>query len=335
MNDIEKERDLVGAPDLQLNAPADLPLPHRPQSHISETESGKIFGRVLSSDWILRDVPPPDYGVDCELELAPQNRVTGKKTLIQLKAMESIPWNRDHSFSFSGVKATTSGYWHHCDLPVFIVLVDLAEGRVFYSPAKSYIRTQFANLLAEKPIAYRFHMHREIKDQENFPFYNDFYRERMLPDRDRALNELGDFQQRFFEFHLRNHRRDNQMLVEGEERPRALLELLLAVESLAHRLDETLNLYTAEREIFKRWKEERRYPGVMTEGDLTQFLDQIDKTLTRLVSRARAIVLKAEKDFWAHRDPTLVERIGALPTLSAAENTRAVYMSMKPTSRWW
>ncbi|ABO54994.1 DUF4365 domain-containing protein [Burkholderia vietnamiensis] len=311
---------------------ADLPLPQRPKSHISESESGKIFGRLLSPDWIIRDVPPPDYGVDCELELAPKNRVTGQKTLIQLKAMASIPWNKDQSFSFSGVKPTTSAYWHQCDLPVFLVLVDLAEERAFYSPAKSYIRTQFKALLDQKPITYRFQAFREIKTpHEHWPFLGAFFRERMLGERDRALAELPDFQRRFFEFHLRNAWRANSMVVEGDERPRALFDLLQATESLANRLDETMHLYTVDRELFKRWKETRVAPTPMTEGDMTQWLEQIDRTLTRLVRRARALVLKFEKDYWARQDPSLVERIGALSIQSAADNNRSAY---RLSPRW-
>jgi hypothetical protein len=97
MEEIEKTCSMPG-PGL----PDDLPLPHRPQSHISESASGKIFRRAMSPDWIIRDVPPPDYGVDFELEWAPNNRVKGQKALIQLKGTTSIPWNQDNTFSFSG-----------------------------------------------------------------------------------------------------------------------------------------------------------------------------------------------------------------------------------------
>jgi hypothetical protein len=233
------------------------------------------------------------------------------------------------------VKATTSGYWHHCDSPVFLVLVDLTEERVFYSSAKSYIRTQYGALLAGKAISYRFLRANEIRDQGNFPFFNAFHRERTLPDRDQALSEIVDFQSRFFEFHWRNHRRDSQMLVEGEERPRVLLDLLLAAEHLAYRFGRSLSLDTTDAPIFKRWKQERRYPGEMSEGVLTHFLDQIDRTLGQLILRARAIVLRDEGDYWAHRDQALVERISTMPTRSAAENTRAIYMrSGSPGSRW-
>jgi Domain of unknown function (DUF4365) len=301
---------------------SDLPLPKRPENHIVESDSETIFRSLLPREWLVKDARQPDYGIDLQIEWTGGNVMSAMTGLIQLKGTHSIPWNSKGECFRSDIETSTSNYWLQQDLPVFIVLVDLSEKRAFYSVAKTQIREQYAKLRKDKSISYKFTKDHAEFIEGHYPFYADFFHERKLKDRDAAIRELSRFQADFFEFHLANYQHEGYMQVDSEEKIRCLFDFLADAEKMASPLRTRLMLYTDHEKIYPIWKKERRYPGTMTQWDMTLWLDQIDATLTQLIRRTKGVVLNWEKDYWAVVDPTLVERVANLKSHSAQANTR-------------
>lgn len=312
---------------------SDLPLPKRPESHIIESESETVFRSLLAKEWLVKDARQPDYGIDLQIEWAGDNVVSAMTGLIQLKGTRSIAWNSKDECFRTDIKTSTSNYWLQQDLPVFLVLVDLSEKRAFYSLVKTQIREQYAKLLADKPINYRFTRDHAEFIEGHQPFFADFFHERKLKDRDAAIRELSRFQADFFDFHLANYQHEGYMQVDSEEKIRCLFDFLADAEKMALPLRTHLMLYTDNQKIYPIWKKERRYPGTMTQWDMTLWLDQLDATLTQLIRRAKSIVLQWEKDYWAAVDPLLVERIATLKSYSAQANTREARKLPNPWRR--
>jgi len=56
----------------------------RPEQHITETKSKRIFERLAPPEWVTREINP-DYGVDYLIEIFKDNASTGKNFFVQLK----------------------------------------------------------------------------------------------------------------------------------------------------------------------------------------------------------------------------------------------------------
>lgn len=63
-------------------------LPKRPRSHILEDISRiHVKSAIVENGWVVRDVSP-DYGIDFEVEILKNGRVTGRRFSVQLKATD-------------------------------------------------------------------------------------------------------------------------------------------------------------------------------------------------------------------------------------------------------
>lgn len=60
-------------------------LPMRPSSHVLEVNSRRFFDNVKPETWILEE-PRRDYGIDLEVRICEEEKVTNFKFLVQLKA---------------------------------------------------------------------------------------------------------------------------------------------------------------------------------------------------------------------------------------------------------
>jgi hypothetical protein len=76
---------------------------------------------MIPSNWVFREIRP-DYGVDCEVELATtRGELTGDRLFFQVKASRS----RRQSFRVSN---RTLIYWHALPAPVIFVFVHVTSG---------------------------------------------------------------------------------------------------------------------------------------------------------------------------------------------------------------
>ncbi|MFM0151970.1 DUF4365 domain-containing protein [Paraburkholderia sediminicola] len=318
--------DSTNSNDPDDSNPENLLFPQRPENHITETEARKILENRLSRNWIVRPVPPPDYGLDFELEWTAHNKVTGLRAVVQSKGTESIPWTLEESFSYSKIKPSTTNYWLENDVPVFIVLSDLSDGRAYFSPAKTYIRANYQKVLENKSIPYRFYPYREVGENGGDDFMSSFLKERRITERDAALRELPRFHQSFMNLHFGFYRRDGHMPVADPERERELLDLARDCERFCS-LFEWHFLFRPERAFFEAWKSKGSYPAEMLERDFSEWLDRIDDGLAGALAAAKRLVGATEKAYWAARHADVAERILRLSGTTAKTLSREARLS--------
>jgi Domain of unknown function (DUF4365) len=78
-----------------------MKLPKRPDTHVTEAESWRLFQAIAPNEWIVREVSERDYGIDAYIELASKDGlVTGDLLSVQLKGatwrqtpVGSFEWN--------------------------------------------------------------------------------------------------------------------------------------------------------------------------------------------------------------------------------------------------
>ncbi len=107
-----------------------------PRRSYDPTECGGIalvenlFRSQLEWDW--REQPPPDVGVDAQVEIVVEGRLSGKLLGIQVKAGRSyLDEKVDTGFVYRGNKEHLD-YWSDHSLPVIIVLCDLEHGTAYW-----------------------------------------------------------------------------------------------------------------------------------------------------------------------------------------------------------
>jgi tetratricopeptide (TPR) repeat protein len=76
---------------------------------------------IISLEWMWREQPNLDYGIDGQMEICDQKRPTGKLIAIQSKGGESYLFcKKDGSFTLQ-LKMNHLRYWHGYALPVIVV----------------------------------------------------------------------------------------------------------------------------------------------------------------------------------------------------------------------
>ncbi len=94
-----------------------------------ETQSDKIFSNQVPDEWIYRKIER-DYGLDREIEIVIEGKVTGKTLLVQLKSSKSIDVSGD--FIHFPIETDKLNYYMERDVPVFLVFVDLNTKKCWY-----------------------------------------------------------------------------------------------------------------------------------------------------------------------------------------------------------
>jgi len=113
----------------------------RPDTHVLEEESRRAFRIMLPSEWIVRD-KNPDYGIDMEVEVVKEKKVTNEVFWVQIKATENIV--HSHGVIPFSIETKHLKYYEHCRLPVIVVLWVKPEGTFYYLFVQQYIREKLS-----------------------------------------------------------------------------------------------------------------------------------------------------------------------------------------------
>jgi len=99
----------------------------RPEQHITETKSQRIFESIVPIDWVCRDIKP-DYGIDFLVEIFEKGESTGKTFFVQLKGSTQTISNNtfEKQFTVDNLK-----YYNSLALPVLIVCVSVETEQVW------------------------------------------------------------------------------------------------------------------------------------------------------------------------------------------------------------
>ncbi len=109
-----------------------------------ETTSDKIFSRQVPDEWLYRKIEL-DYGLDREIEIAINGKLTGKTLLIQLKSSATIR-KEDNLVKYS-IETNKLQYYLERDVPVILILVDIQKEICYWLFVQEYI---FENLNSKK-----------------------------------------------------------------------------------------------------------------------------------------------------------------------------------------
>ena len=71
-----------------------MDLPKRPSQHVTSEQAVSLLKAVLPREWIVREQPAGDYGIDVEIELA-ANTVSGLIFKGQVKGHQEVKWKSD------------------------------------------------------------------------------------------------------------------------------------------------------------------------------------------------------------------------------------------------
>lgn len=99
----------------------------RPEQHIIETKSQRIFERIVPVEWVCREIKP-DYGVDYLVEIFENNKSTGKTFFVQLKG--STQEIKNETFE-KQITTDNLKYYNLLALPVIIICVSVTTEKIW------------------------------------------------------------------------------------------------------------------------------------------------------------------------------------------------------------
>lgn len=99
----------------------------RPDQHITETKSQRIFERIVPVEWVFREIKP-DYGVDYLVEIFENNLSTGKTFFVQLKGATQEIKNNVFEKQFT---TDNLDYYNSLALPVMIICVSVTTEQIW------------------------------------------------------------------------------------------------------------------------------------------------------------------------------------------------------------
>lgn len=111
-----------------------MDLPKRTIQQQHEAESYAILLYKLRKVGIFRNLCENDYGIDFEIELVSNGKVTGKYIKIQVKSSENLkPRKKDKVLTISGIKQSTLAYWAELSFStnVLVYAVDLSNENIY------------------------------------------------------------------------------------------------------------------------------------------------------------------------------------------------------------
>ena len=109
-------------------------LPQRPDAHVTGEQAVLALRNALPAHWIFRECPP-DYGIDCEIEIVAANgEVLGAVVKGQVKGRGVT-----HTSNGVSVSANSVRYWLALPVPVIIVRVTVEPPSVQWLDVRDYL----------------------------------------------------------------------------------------------------------------------------------------------------------------------------------------------------
>lgn len=99
----------------------------RPEQHITERKSQRIFENIVPVEWVCRDIKP-DYGVDYLVEVFDKNQSTGKTFFVQLKGSTQKISNNIFEKQFT---VKNLEYYSSLSIPVLIICVSVTNKKIW------------------------------------------------------------------------------------------------------------------------------------------------------------------------------------------------------------
>jgi hypothetical protein len=103
--------------------------------------------RLERDGWVVRRQDgDSDFGIDCEIEIVDENRVTGRLMKAQVKSSETV--NFTNGETSVQVRTSTYNLWRETPLPTVLFLVDTNSGAIYWTPALAHYPAEGTQSLA-------------------------------------------------------------------------------------------------------------------------------------------------------------------------------------------
>ncbi len=279
-----------------------MQFPIRTSEHIKDSNGWRALLNKTPQEWIIRDVTERDYGIDSYIEIIPPSgAVTGDLCSIQLKSSEKVKWVNDKAI-LSRVKKSTINYWMNLPVPVFLVLADINEKRVYYCPVKSFIRRHYAKFLngGTKSLSFNFRKEFQFGNEIGDSIFKTLYfREKHFS---QVITYMSDFLihcKEYLEFIVFNQGRDCFLSVEPESEV-----MLIHIYRCCMFLAEFLNIEWKVQDLSEAYKKDREtwknYSPSYSMHEMTFDIlaKEIQPIFLEVVRKSKDIITKEEKDYW-------------------------------------
>lgn len=278
-----------------------MKLPERPNQHITETSSFKIFSNTIPDSWIIREITERDYGIDCYIELVnAKNQVTGELISIQLKGLEGIHWTKENYYTLSGINISTTNYWYKFPTPVFIFLVDIQTREAFYCPVKSSIRKNFLKFAKQESFTYRIEKNNKIETSNLEAFLITYFKEKQLDALENNITTFVSHYQHYVEFIENNIGRDCFLGVE-ENRILYLKHVYDNIRFLCNYFDLKWDIKPLI-EYFKISQERFGKDYEIYEQQIDEIATELDKLIIPVLLELREHITENYKEYWMLMD---------------------------------
>lgn len=268
-----------------------MELPKRIDKHITESASFKIFSNVIPNDWIIREVTERDYGIDCYIEVVnDKKQVTGELISIQLKGKANgIPWTKENYYTFSGIKMSTTNYWHLFPTPVFICLVDVLNNEVFYTPVKSDIKREYFTFKKQTSFSYRIERENKLSLGSIQTFLKQYFKEKEIDLFEKELVTFVSSYHQYKHFIYSNTGRDCFMGID-HDRILFLEHFYNNIKYLHYYLDLLWDIKSID---------EYKKISVSKFGDAYRLYEQeMDEVVTKLEEKMNPLMLEIKEIIW-------------------------------------
>ncbi len=277
-----------------------MEMPNRPDQHITEDESFRIFRGKIPKHWILRDVRENDYGIDCYIEIVTnKHQVTGELISIQLKGKKEVKWNKEGKLAVSNVKISTTNYWNRFPVPVFICLIDTTKEEAFFLPVKKYIKQNFFEYAKQDQFTYYFDKDFDMGRENMQLFISSYLREKHIDDFKESIITFVSHYEKYNEFVLENTGRDCFLGV-GMGR---VLFLKHFYQNLKFLID-FLGMEWELESIKEYHKKSQRFGDdyYLYEQEVDEIVTKLEEKLIPLLLKIRDVITISEKEYWLTMD---------------------------------
>jgi hypothetical protein len=296
-----------------------MKLPTRSDAHIKESDSWKILQAKCPAEWIIREVSERDYGIDCYIELAFDNEVTGDLLSVQLKAVNTIEWRKINEgvkeVTFSGISTDTIHYWMNFPVPVFLCVADLADRNLYFAAVKQQVRSQYSKYLNQQSIGFTLtNIFKLGTDLGNNAFLTLYFKQKDYDTFISYVRMIFIHWRQYLEFIQGQQGADEVLGIELDDELMFIhlyetLYTLSRMLSLNWDIDKLSDIYKKDREL---WKDS---PYRLHSLTFTTVLPAMETKFFQIIDRVRIFLTEKEKEYWEHHDLILLmtaEELGYL-----------------------
>lgn len=147
----------------------------RTNEHRIETESINIVRELVVDEAIFRELSERDYGVDGLLEFFNKDGTfSGESVLVQVKGSRNVTV-KNGSVRTPSIKTETVKYWAQKRQSVFIFLVDVSKGVIYFRDAKCAARMNAKKVSSQKTISFRINENQVIDSKNLLCFRREIF----------------------------------------------------------------------------------------------------------------------------------------------------------------